>query len=192
MTILASDPTWASAAGSTGAACAAATDADTAAGLALRAATPDDVDAIAALWHSAWLDGHLGHVPDALLEHRRLADFRSRVPPRVHRTTLASVASGIVGFVTVHDHEVEQLFVAESARGGGVATPLLRHAERVVASRFDVAWLAVAAGNARARRFYERCGWSDAGAFDYPAEIGGGTLLVPCRRYEKRVARGER
>jgi GNAT superfamily N-acetyltransferase len=156
-------------------------------GPALRAATLDDVEAIASVWHSGWLDGHLGHVPEAILAHRRLADFRERVPPRVPATTVATLGSQLVGFVTVHDDEVEQLYVAASARGGGVATPLLRHAEQTIALRFDVAWLAVATGNARARRFYERNGWFDAAALDYPAEITGGTLLVPCRRYQKQV-----
>jgi len=117
--------------------------------ISLRAATPDDVEVIAGLWHQGWLDGHVGHVPDALLPHRRPIDFRNRVPPRVPDTTVAIVASGVVGFVTVHDDEVEQLFVAQSARGGGAADALLRHAEQVIAARSDVAWLAVVAGNAR-------------------------------------------
>jgi ribosomal protein S18 acetylase RimI-like enzyme len=158
----------------------------------LRPATPDDVDAIATLWHSGWIDGHLGHVPDALQEYRRLADFRERVPPRVPQTTVATAPSGIVGFVTVHDDEVEQIYVAASARGGGVAAPLLTHAEERIGARYDVAWLAVAVGNARARRFYERSGWRDAGALDYHAEIAGGRMLVPCRRYEKPLPRGTR
>jgi GNAT superfamily N-acetyltransferase len=160
--------------------------------LTLRAATPDDIEAIAVLWHSGWIDAHLGHVPESIRRHRRLIDFRERVPPRVHQTTVAIMASRVVGFVTVHDDEVEQIYVAEHARGRGTATALLRHAEQVIAVRFDVAWLAVVAGNTRARRFYERNGWRDAGAFDHAAEITNGTMLVPCRRYEKSMARGER
>lgn len=157
----------------------------------LRAATPDDVEAIATLWHSGWSDGHLGHVPEALLQHRRLADFRRRVPPRLHETTVATLASRVVGFVTVHDAEVEQTYVAKEARGGGVANALLMHAEHAIAARFELGWLAVVAGNARARRFYERNGWRDAGGFDYAAEIPSGTLLVPSRRYEKPMTRGQ-
>jgi GNAT superfamily N-acetyltransferase len=157
--------------------------------VALRAATPEDAEAIATIWYLGWRDGHLGHVPDSLHEHRRLVHFRARVPPRVPRTTVATIASAIVGFVTVHDDEVEQVYVAERARGGGAAQALLRHAEEVIAAGFDTAWLAVVAGNARARRFYERNGWRDAGGFDYAAEITGGTIPVPCRRYEKRLTR---
>ncbi|HEY8152229.1 MAG TPA: GNAT family N-acetyltransferase [Vicinamibacteria bacterium] len=157
----------------------------------LRAATPDDVEAIATVWHSGWRDGHLGHVPDSLPPHRRLVDFRERVPPRIPNTTVATIASGVVGFVTVQDDEVEQIYVAESARGGGIANLLLRHAEQLIAVRFDTAWLAVVAGNTRARRFYERNGWRDAGGFDYAAEISGGTIPVPSRRYEKVVTRDD-
>jgi GNAT superfamily N-acetyltransferase len=155
--------------------------------ISLRAATPDDIDAIASVWHMGWRDGHLGHVPDALLPHRQLIHFRTRVPTRVPDSTVATIASGVVGFVTVRDDEVEQLYVAAAARGGGTADALMRHAEQVIAARFDVGWLAVVAGNARARRFYARNGWRDAGGFDYAAEIPGGTMLVPSRRYEKRL-----
>ena len=57
-----------------------------------------------------------------------------------------------------------------------------------VSALFDRAWLAVVAGNARARRFYERNGWSDVDPFDNPAwTTSGATIPVPARRYEKRV-----
>jgi ribosomal protein S18 acetylase RimI-like enzyme len=159
--------------------------------LELRPARHEDVEAIARVWHDGWRDGHLGHVPAALAAHRRIEEFRRRVPPRLDATTVASVDGRLVGFVTLHDDEVEQVYVDASARGSGVAPALLRHAERAIAARFDRAWLAVATGNARARRFYARQGWTDAGDLDYPAEIGGGTLPVPCRRYEKDVRGAE-
>ena len=154
---------------------------------ALRSATSDDIDALTAIWHSGWRDGHIGHVPDALLAHRRPEDFLRRVPPRLPKTTVATIAGEVVGFVTVIEDEVEQIYVATTARGSGVADALMRHAEETIARRFDTAWLSVVVGNARARRFYERSGWRDAGAIDYRAEIAGGTLPVPCRRYEKPV-----
>jgi len=155
--------------------------------LLLRRASLADADAIAALWHSGWIDGHLGHVPEALPAHRRLVDFQQRVPPRIPTTTVAMLGADLVGFVTLHEDELEQLYVASSARGGGVAAALIRHAERAIAERYPTAWLAVAVGNARARRFYERQGWSDASALDYPSETAAGSVIVPCRRYEKVV-----
>jgi ribosomal protein S18 acetylase RimI-like enzyme len=73
-------------------------------------------------------------------------------------------------------------------RGVGRSKALLAHGEAVIGERWPRAWLAVVAGNARARRFYERQGWSDAGLFDNPAPApGGGTIPVPAHRYEKRL-----
>jgi ribosomal protein S18 acetylase RimI-like enzyme len=159
--------------------------------MALRAATPADVEAVAAIWHDGWRDGHLGHAPEALHAHRRPADFRERVPARLAETTVVTLDGRVAGFVTLHDDELEQIYVAAHARGGGAAQALLGHAERTLARRVARAWLAVATGNARARRFYERHGWHDAGPLDYAAEVRGGTMPVPCRRYEKALARGE-
>jgi ribosomal protein S18 acetylase RimI-like enzyme len=90
--------------------------------------------------------------------------------------------------VMVAGDEIEQVYVTSAARGSGVAAALLGHGEhQIAAAGHPVAWLAVAPGNARARRFYERCGWVDTGGLDYPAEIDGGSLTVPVRRYEKRL-----
>ena len=88
----------------------------------------------------------------------------------------------------IFDQTVGELFVVRTARGGGVARDLLRAGEAAIASTgHDTAWLAVVAGNARARRFYEREGWHDAGSLEYSAEIPSGTVIVPSHRYEKRV-----
>lgn len=153
----------------------------------LRAASATDAEAIAAIWHRGWEDGHLGHVPAALHPHRRLPDFQRRVPPRLAKTTVATIGSRVVGFVMLREDELEQLYVAESARGSGVAAALIRLGERQIAARFDRAWLAVAVGNMRARRFYARQGWQDAGALDYLAETTSGSMIVPCQRFEKQL-----
>lgn len=80
------------------------------------------------------------------------------------------------------------MYVDRGHRGAGVAEDLLREAERqVAAGGFDEAWLAAATDNKRARRFYQRCGWEDRGAFDYDAETPGGPVAVPCHRYVRRV-----
>ena len=62
------------------------------------------------------------------------------------------------------------------ARGGRAA----RARERPRAGR-----LAVIAGNARARRFYERNGWHDEGEFDYEAAGESGPIVFLCHRYVK-------
>lgn len=116
----------------------------------LRAARADDAASIAEIWHQGWYGGHLGHVPPALLPHRRLTDFQQRVPARLAQTTVATIDDHVVGFVTVHDDEIEQVYVAAHARGRGVADALLRHGEQAIAAGYGIAWLAVVAGNARA------------------------------------------
>ena len=50
------------------------------------------------------------------------------------------------------------------------------------------AWLAVATGNVRARRFYDRCGWADEGAVEYAAATESGTTPVPSHRYTVSTA----
>jgi GNAT superfamily N-acetyltransferase len=158
----------------------------------LRAAEHADVTAIAALWHRGWRDGHLGNVPEGLHAHRDLDSFLQLVPPRLAETTVATLDNTVVGFVTVHDDEIEQIYVAEAVRGAGVAAVLLAAGEHRIAARFDMAWLAVVAGNHRARRFYARQGWRDAGPFDYLAATLTGRFLVPAHRYEKPLATSSR
>jgi ribosomal protein S18 acetylase RimI-like enzyme len=154
---------------------------------ALRPAVEADAASIATLWQVNWTDGHQGNVPDALLPHRTVAHFAGLVSTRIKHTTVAELDGVIVGFITVDDDEVEQVYVDRSARGSGVADALLKHGEQQIATHHDVAWLAVVAGNARARRFYEKCGWHDAGLFEYAAEIPSGAIAVPSHRYEKQV-----
>ena len=81
----------------------------------------------------------------------RLGDLRRRVAEDLGRIQVAPGEDGVAGFVTVHDDEVEQLYVAPEARGRDVAGRLLDHAEQVIAERHDRAWLAVVAANRRAR-----------------------------------------
>ena len=92
------------------------------------------------------------------------------------------------GLMMVVDDEVEQVYVSALHRGTGVAALLMAEAERQVSSNgHSKAWLAVVAGNARARSFYERAGWHDEGPFEYSAAAEGGAIPVPAHRYTKRM-----
>jgi len=154
----------------------------------LRPATADDAPAIARIWYFGWRDGHLGHVADELVALRTRESFDQRAAAGVADTVVATVDGVVAGFIMVVGDEVEQVYVAGEHRGTGLAAALLTEAERLVAANgHDRAWLAVAPGNARARRFYERRGWIDEGLFDYPAATADGPMPVPCRRYVKRV-----
>ena len=155
--------------------------------LLLRPATTGDIEAIARLWDTGWQEVHRGWVPPALARERGLGDLRRRVAEDLGRIQVAPGEDGVAGFVTVHDDEVEQLYVAPDARGRGVAGRLLDHAEQVIAERHDRAWLAVVAANRRARAFYARQGWADAGPLAYAARTASGTVTVAVHRYEKQV-----
>jgi GNAT superfamily N-acetyltransferase len=118
----------------------------------------------------------------------RLSVPRPRAAARVGDTTVALVGDEVAGFVMVVGDEVEQVYVSGEHRGAGVASVLLAEAERLVAaSGHDDAWLAVVAGSARARRFYERSGWIDEGPFDYPAAVDGNAVITRAHRYVKPV-----
>jgi ribosomal protein S18 acetylase RimI-like enzyme len=152
----------------------------------LRPARAEDAGDIADIWHRGWQDGHLGLVPRELVDVRTEASFRTRASERISDTTVATVDGAVAGFVMVVDDEVEQVYVGAAYRGTGVANVLIGEAERQVrANGHKKAWLAVVAGNARARAFYQRAGWIDEGPFDYPAAAEDGTIAVPCRRYTK-------
>ncbi|MCW2834991.1 MAG: GCN5-related N-acetyltransferase [Nocardioides sp.] len=157
----------------------------------IRSATSADMPAVADLWHEGWHDGHAGHVPDGLTALRTRAAFHERTADRVADTTVAVDQSGevVLGFVMVAGDELEQVFVGRAARGTGLAALLLAEGERQVAvAGHDEAWLAVVAGNSRARRFYEKRGWHDAGDLPYEVSAGGRTWISPCRRYTKRLS----
>lgn len=153
----------------------------------VRPARTGDVEAIAAVWNDGWREAHLGHLPAEIEAHRRPEGFLRRAVANLPATAVADVGGRVVGFVTTHGDEVEQVYVAPEARATGAADLLLRHGERRIAERFGRAWLAVIAANTRARRFYERNGWSDAGPFPYEAAAGSGTVSVHAHRYEKPV-----
>lgn len=156
--------------------------------LTFRPATADDAPAIAQLWFDGWRDGHLGNVPDELLPLRTRESFDTRAVAGIDSALVADVDGDLAGFVMVVGDEVEQVYVSAAHRGTGVASALLTEAERLVREGGHTqAWLAVVPGNARARRFYERSGWTDEGPFDYPASVERGTVAVPCRRYVKDV-----
>lgn len=151
----------------------------------VRKATADDVGVVARIWHIGWTDGHAGHVPPELVLFRNQEQFVSRARARIECMWVAESQSQTVGFVVVKGDEVEQIYVDRSSRGTGVAAMLLHKAEAEIRSAgHRQAWLAVVAGNQRARSFYSRLGWRDSGPISYLAETEVGPLAVPSHRYE--------
>ena len=154
----------------------------------IRPAVDTDSTQIAAIWEAGWHEAHHQRVPDALIRARTPATFASRALANITSTTVATVDGIITGFVVVDQDEIEQIYVDSQDRGSGTAAALLGAAERsIAAAGFPSAWLAVVAGNERARRFYDRNGWTDEGDFIYQAADEGGPINVPCRRYTRQL-----
>ena len=154
--------------------------------IAIRPARAEDAGEVAEIWRLGWHDAHDSLVPQELVDVRTSESFHTRAAERVPDTTIATVDGAVAGFIMVVDDEVEQVYVSAAHRGTGVAQALIAEGERQVkANGHDKTWLAVVAGNARARSFYERVGWVDEGVFDYEARAGDLTIAVPCRRYTK-------
>src|SRR5687767_3096202 len=97
--------------------------------LTIRAATPADTAAVAEIWRESWADGHLGHVPEALVAVRTPEWFDTWAAQRIGNATVATVGGEIAGFIVVMGDEVEQVYVSKHHRGANVANALLAEAE---------------------------------------------------------------
>ncbi|HEY6942482.1 GNAT family N-acetyltransferase [Dokdonella sp.] len=158
-------------------------------GAVVRAATRADVAALADLWHEGWQDAHAAILPAELAHWRTRESFRERLAADLAATRVIGLAGAPLGFSITHGDELNQLFVARTARGSGIAATLVADAEAGLATRgVRVAWLACAIGNQRAARFYERCGWRRAGTMVSRLQVPTGPFDLEVWRYEKRLA----
>ena len=145
-----------------------------------------DLQAITRVWEEGWHDAHTGHVPEGLLPYRQREHFAALARERVTSAWVAEADGLIAGFIVEKRDEVEQLYVDRGYRGTGIAARLLESgAQRIAQGGHTRAWLAVVAGNARARAFYARCGWRDTGPMSYEAQTVDGPFPVPTHRYER-------
>ena len=152
----------------------------------IRRATAEDAAQIAALWHVGWHQAHAAIVSSALVASRTLAEFAQRVPPRLPQTYLCCVSDTLAGFFMLDGDELYQFYVADGFHGQGIAAQMMVQVEKTLAP--GLAWLACSVGNARAARFYEKCGWRRVGIETYAVETLKGSLPVEIWRYEKALA----
>ena len=154
----------------------------------VRDAAPEEFDVLAALWHQGWRDAHLAIVPPALAALRTLDSFTTRLAAALAEVRVAGPGGAPLGFHLLKDDELYQFYVAAPARGTGVAAALMHDAEqRLVERGVGTAWLACAIGNARAARFYEKCGWRLAATVTSPLDTPAGIFPLDVWRYEKRL-----
>jgi len=143
--------------------------------LVVREAQVNDAEGFVAAHEAAW-NATIGVIVDSTLEElaplaQRLAGYRKGIEesPANARAWLAERSGEIVGIaVSVRESprsvELRDLYVVPGAWGTGVASTLLRAAIDSVGEDAEEAFLWVGAENVRARRFYEREGWSPDGA----------------------------
>lgn len=146
----------------------------------LRRARAADARAIAELHVATWKSAYPGLLPqdylDDLAPEDRLGDWEQALAASPWPVVLvAEEGRSLVGFASVSPSrdedaedtvgEVQTLYVGPGAWRGGVGTALLVAAGEVLAEAgFTTGTLWVLDVNDRARRFYERNGWTADGA----------------------------
>ena len=166
-----------------------------------RPAQLSDAERVALLHARSWRENFRGEFTDAFLDgdlpgerlrvwHQRLAD-----PPRNQFVQLAMDGADLLGFVCAygaHDAKwgsfIDNLHVADSAKGSGIASSLMGQAGAWLASEYaDLGvYLLVLESNSGARRFYERLDATNDGVFT--TETHGGAVVRSCRYTWARAA----
>jgi ribosomal protein S18 acetylase RimI-like enzyme len=139
--------------------------------------------------HAIFIDGHpmfacYGLTPETLLASFQRSGESSRV-------LVAEVDGTPAGFVWLISHGafarsgyIRLLVVAQEFTGAGVGDQLMDAAEAALLGEGDDVLLLVNAGNARARRFYERRGYHQVGELVDYVVFGQSECI-----YRKRSAR---
>ena len=117
-------------------------------------------------------------MPPAERDQRDVAFFQSRIDELMPNVLVQDAENKIVGFAAWDGAVLGQIFVDAAYRGSGLAKPLLAAAERRMAEQgVAEAELHCLHGNDRARRFYERNGWTVQRVFAYPVKGEAGDDL---------------
>ncbi|MGE3249495.1 MAG: N-acetyltransferase family protein [Hyphomonadaceae bacterium] len=155
----------------------------------IRPARGDELGALAKLWRDGWHDAHAAIVPEALTRLRTIENFTERMAPMLPTVRVIERDGAAIGFHFLKDDELNQFYLAATARGSGAANALMADAETHLAQAgLTRAWLSCAIGNDRAARFYEKAGWTRAGTMiDWP-QTAEGPFRLETWRYEKALA----
>lgn len=170
----------------------------------IRRAQEADAAAIAGVHVATWQAAYRGLLPDTYLDALDAERWRAGWEgvlltsdrPRAGTLVAGHRPEVVVGFVDVQPTrdpdadpasvgEVTSLYVRPDTWDTGVGRQLLSAAEETLRSHaFEEASLWVLHGNLRARRFYERAGWSGDGSTKDDVIAGA---RVPEVRYRRRL-----
>jgi len=147
----------------------------------IRAAHPDDHDALAKIWHNGWVESHAEHVPAELTAQRTPDSFHARLTDMLETTLVTGPIGAPIGFCAIKDNEVYQMYVSPTARGTGSAAALISAGcDAIKSAGHSQAKLDVIAENPRARAFYEKMGWVSQGLQTVDVDLLDGTFPLAC------------
>jgi ribosomal protein S18 acetylase RimI-like enzyme len=165
----------------------------------VRRAVAEDFDALAAVHVRCWQQTYRGHFPqdylDALDQAARAAGYRDRFrdgPEPGGAFLVSTMADDIVGFINVGPSrdsdqpeagEVRAVYLLTEFWDRGLGRELMTAGLEVLAGAgFAATTLWVLEGNRRARRFYERGGWTPDGSVKQDESLGFVIREVRLRR----------
>lgn len=130
----------------------------------LRYAVKNDLPRIAEIYWSVWHETHGPLMPQGERDRRTLDFFLKKISCFAPCALVAERDGAIVGFSAWQGVMVGQLYVEPAWRGRGVAEELSTATEaELVKSGVTEGELLCLKGNDRARRFWERLGWTHHG-----------------------------
>lgn len=161
----------------------------------IRAATGDDALAIETIRVRGWQTAYRHILPRNELDTMAIDPARWRrrldVPPLGWTTLVAEDEGEVVGFTSVGPSrdepgigELYAIYVHPERWSTGAGRALIERAEEQLRSEYDTATLWVLEDNPRARRFYERAGWTPDGARKAEERWG---VRAPEVRYRKEL-----
>jgi GNAT superfamily N-acetyltransferase len=140
-------------------------------------------------WRTAYRHVFPAEDLDALAIDAERWRTRLHVPPPGWTTMVCENDAGVVGFTSVGPSRDEEglgelyaIYVEPESWSTGAGRLLMAAAEEQLASEYDAALLWVLEANPRARRFYERAGWTADGARKREPRFG---VRAPEVRYRK-------
>lgn len=151
-------------------------------GLTLRAAQAADHPALVTLLRRSWLTTWAPELPFTAVQRFAAEDPASAYVAQMAEAFLVAERAGTVaGMAHAMGDLLAALHVDPAAQGQGIGTALLRAAEERIGAGHAEARLEVLEFNARARAFYRRQGWVEAG-FSAGEECGAPVRVVAMRK----------